>query len=197
MSGGQNKSVGLGQTFPEEGQTTQKQNTRLTVQTSLSKEYTLILMYKTSKQEMKHGNKIYVLFSSATCLEVAYNKSQSSLFCSVLFCWGSSHALGVHRRIHGGPVFNACNSGGNVTGATPTRLFVDLTTCIPAWDEGAPPSPQVDAGSRCKNDLTASDKGQDGGMLRAPLTRTPVSGQMLQICPNSSCTETNGCPVCR
>lgn len=66
--GGQNKSVGLGQTFPEEGQTTQKQNTRLTVQTSLSKEYTLILMYKTSKQEMKHGNKIYVLFSSATCL---------------------------------------------------------------------------------------------------------------------------------
>lgn len=171
--GGTEQKCWPGSDFSRRRADDSKKNTRLTVQTSLSKEYTLILMYKTSKQEMKHGNKIYVLFCSATCLEVAYNKCQSSLFCSVLFCWGSSHALGVRRRIHGGPVFNACNSGGNVAGATPTRLFVDLTSRIPAWDEGAPPSPQVDAGGRCRNDLAASDRGQDGGTLRAPLTRTP------------------------
>lgn len=177
------------QTFPEEGQTALKENTRLTVQTSLSKEYTLILMYKTSKQEMKHGNKIYVLFCSATCLEAAYNKSQSSLFCSVLFCWGSWHALGVRCRIHGGPVFNACDSGGNAAGATPTRLFVDLNKLHSSVRRRGP---AVDAGSRCQNDLVASDKGQDGGTPRAPL-----NPQMLQICPDSGCTETNGRPACR
>lgn len=63
---GRQSDKGRSVDFPQQVQSTQKHNTALTVQTSLSKEYTLILVYKTEKQEMKNSNKIDLLFSSAT-----------------------------------------------------------------------------------------------------------------------------------
>lgn len=88
-------------------------------------------------------------------------------------CFAQSSSVGVRRTLWASTAefmvdlfLNACNSGGSVAGATPTRLFVDLNKLHSSVRRRGP---AVDAGSRCQNDLVASDKGQDGGTPRAPL----------------------------